>query len=498
MKKASLLLLTLILAMSFTACGESTHETKNPELKPTETKATETKASDAPETDVPETDAPETDAPETDAPETEAPETKAVLSSEEVESWIAVSTADIIQQLESKMEELSEPIDSYGAYFSNKEKVYAFYEEIFDMTENLCLTLYDYALVYANVVMESDASNDDKYDEFENIYACIYEDACDDIYDDIYDGVLDDLYDAFYKGVLDERDDTVEYDEWYDIRSEEYDIWSDTRSDIYDIWSELRSDIYDFVSDVRNELWEDDIERANREILMFEALTAKKRGINPPELFDPNLVIPDSLSSVATYEELEAYIIVDLNKELEALVTKVETLTANIKTYDDYISNSELIESCYEDILTTANKLCIKNYEYALCYSKIIMATEESNDDKYDVFGNIFGSVYDDGCDVIHRSIYNGILKNLKDVLYEGALDDQPDHVQYSDWSGARSDEYELWSDTRSDVYEDWSDTRSDIYDFISDVRSELWGDDTEKAEEIIEDFEKNLEKLKR
>ena len=42
MRKASLFLLTAIPAMSFTACGESTTETKNPELKPRETKATET------------------------------------------------------------------------------------------------------------------------------------------------------------------------------------------------------------------------------------------------------------------------------------------------------------------------------------------------------------------------------------------------------------------------------------------------------------------------
>lgn len=79
MKKASLFLITLILAMAFTACGEITHETKNPELKPTETKATET---DAPDADVPETDAEEeeTKAPETKAPETDAPE---VIAGEE-------------------------------------------------------------------------------------------------------------------------------------------------------------------------------------------------------------------------------------------------------------------------------------------------------------------------------------------------------------------------------------------------------------------------------
>ncbi len=66
----------------------------------------------------------------------------------------------------------------------------------------------------------------------------------------------------------------------------------------------------------------------------------------------------------------------------------------------------------------------------------------------------------------------------------------------YSEWSDARSDEYEWWSDTRSNVYEDWSDMRSDIYEFQSDLRGELWSDDIDKAQEKIEDFREDIEKL--
>lgn len=45
MKKVSLFLLALVLALTVTSCGESTTETKNPELKSEETNVTETKAS---------------------------------------------------------------------------------------------------------------------------------------------------------------------------------------------------------------------------------------------------------------------------------------------------------------------------------------------------------------------------------------------------------------------------------------------------------------------
>lgn len=39
---------------------------------------------------------------------------------------------------------------------------------------------------------------------------------------------------------------------------------------------------------------------------------------------------------------------------------------------------------------------------------------------------------------------------------------------------------------------------RSDIYEFQSDLRGELWSDDIDKVQEKIEDFRKDVEKLKR
>ena len=53
-----------------------------------------------------------------------------------------------------------------------------------------------------------------------------------------------------------------------------------------------------------------------------------------------------------------------------------------------------------------------------------------------------------------------------------------------------------MWSDTRSEVYEQWSDYRSDVYEFWSDARSELWSDELDGAQEELDDFRGDVEKM--
>ena len=55
---------------------------------------------------------------------------------------------------------------------------------------------------------------DTKYDELEELYNRIYDDAGNEIYDGIYDGILEDMYDDFYDGLLDDAYDNEEYSEY--------------------------------------------------------------------------------------------------------------------------------------------------------------------------------------------------------------------------------------------------------------------------------------------
>ncbi len=182
---------------------------------------------------------------------------------DELEELVSTDAENTVATLEKEFEDL-EKISTYAEYSSNISKIEAFYNKIIETTESLCLRLNEYALEYGKIIMSSKKSSDDKYDDLDEIYDCIYDDAGDEIYDGIYAGILDDMYDAFYAGVLDDAYDTISYSEWADARSDEYDWWSNARSDVYDSWSDTRSDIYDFWSDMRGALWDDDIEDANK------------------------------------------------------------------------------------------------------------------------------------------------------------------------------------------------------------------------------------------
>lgn len=183
---------------------------------------------------------------------------------EALETLVEKDVEDTIVALEKEYEILVEDVDSYEKYKLNNDKVEAFYTKAYNESKELCLRLYEYSYDYADLVMKSELSCDDKYKELKEVYDVIYDDAGSEIYDEIYNGMLADIYDEFYSGILSDAYEVVPYSEWADVRSTEYDWWSDTRSNVYDDWSDCRSDIYDFWSDIRGELWDEDIQKAEK------------------------------------------------------------------------------------------------------------------------------------------------------------------------------------------------------------------------------------------
>lgn len=203
-------------------------------------------------------------------------------------------------------------------------------------------------------------------------------------------------------------------------------------------------------------------------------------------------------TSATTIEELESIIAKDIENTVNTLNSDWETLLAKVTTYDDYVKNAEKIEQFYEKINEQSENACIRLQEYAVKYAEMIMASNMSNDDKYDAFDDLNDCIYDDAADDLNDGIYDGLLKDMQDALYEEVLDDSEKAPSYSDWYEIRSNEYENWYDTRSDVYENWYDTRSDIYEFFSDMRGKLWSDDIEKANKTLSDYKEDVEKLKK
>ena len=200
---------------------------------------------------------------------------------------------------------------------------------------------------------------------------------------------------------------------------------------------------------------------------------------------------------ISTGDDLDAQIEANVEAVLADLNAEYESIIAGVDSYDAYMTKQAEIVAFYEKVNATSADLCIKMCGYAITYAENILASGKSTDDMYDDMEIVYDLIYDDMGDEIYDGIYDGILDDIYDDFYDGALDDQPDDVEYSDWSKARSNEYEMWSDTRSDAYEQWSDYRSDVYEFWSDIRSELWNDELESAQEELDDFRADVEKMK-
>lgn len=196
----------------------------------------------------------------------------------DIESKVQKDVEDTITALTSEWEELTGVFTDYDSYVSNAGKVSAFYEKLNGESANLCVRMYAYALEYAEAVIASGKSTADLYDDMDELYDVIYDEAGEDIYDGIYDGILEEMYDALYDGVLKDQPDGVKYADWSGHRSNEYKQWSSTRSDAYEQWSDFRSDVYSFWTDTRSQLYKDDLDGAKDEIGDFRKDVEKLQG----------------------------------------------------------------------------------------------------------------------------------------------------------------------------------------------------------------------------
>lgn len=214
----------------------------------------------------------------------------------------------------------------------------------------------------------------------------------------------------------------------------------------------------------------------------------------------PTIAEPVSTEGISisdsSEDALESQIESEVNTVLLELTAEFDALSACVTDYQSYTEKADQIEAFYEKVNSVSASLCHKMRLYSIAYAQNLLSSGKSTDDMYDDMEWVYDVIYDDMGDEIYDGIYDGILDDVYDAFYDGALDDRPDDVEYADWSDARSKEYELWSDSRSETYEHWSDFRSDVYDFWSDMRGEFWDYDLDGAQEEMEDFRQDVEKL--
>ena len=241
MKKWIAMILTLTLVLSMAAC--STQEA---------TPSTETKVPDA-------------TVPTIVIPVVTLPANTGNYQESQAEAVITY----MLDTLLAEYDALVAGVDDYTSYIAKKSEIEAFYQKILSTSAQLCIQACSLAADYAEQILASSKTIDEKYEDMDDIYDLFYDDIGDEIYDGIYDGILDDIYDDLYDGALDDQPDDVKYKDWSDTRSKEYKMWSNTRSDTYGHWSDYRSDVYGFWSDMRSKLWRDDLDGAYEELEDF-------------------------------------------------------------------------------------------------------------------------------------------------------------------------------------------------------------------------------------
>lgn len=191
-------------------------------------------------------------------------------SLDELESEILKDVEGTIDGLKADWEELKSEIDTYEKYSNNTDKVEEFYEKINDSTEQVCIRLQKYTARYAELILSSNMSISEKREAFDDLLACIYDDASNELLNGIYEELLGDMQDTFYDGVLSDSNVVDSYLEWYNIHINEYQNWYNTSIDVYRTWYDTTIDIYSFYNDMTIELFTNDVEGAKEKLKDFE------------------------------------------------------------------------------------------------------------------------------------------------------------------------------------------------------------------------------------
>ena len=419
-----------------------------------------------------------------------------ITSLEELEARIEEHLDKCIGALYSKWEKLSTKTDTYEKYCKNAVEVSDFYQLIKDDTERMCIMLKEYSAAYARLILDSDMTDKKKYRAIDGIKDEIYDDACDEIYDEIYEGILDDMHDYYYEGVLDKTPSNVDYSDWYETVSKEYRQWYDTCSDVYSLYYDTASDIYSFYYDMSSILYSGDIDRAEKRYDRFNKKNVNDKNPNVGNS-DSNATFDTSLRPVENIDEFDQVIETHVSECVRALWEEWATLSTDIDSYDEYISNIDTIEEFHTHISDAASDILSMISEYGVLYAGLVLRSNQTTKNMYNVFEDFKDIVYEDACKIVKDEIYEDLLKEIKEYYYEGIISDAKDNAKYSEWSNARQDAYSWWSDARKQVYNNWSDTRRDLYGFYTDIRRELYGGNLDGANDELESFIQKVEKKK-
>ena len=198
-------------------------------------------------------------------------------TADELENVVYAHVSECVQALKNEWKSFSEEINTIEKFTDNSKSVKDFHNHIADSSHQIFALICDYGVAYADLILQSDSADKEKYKSFEDFKDCIYEDACKVVKKEIYDGLLKEIKKYYYDGIIKNAKNHLQYSDWFDARSDCYNWWSDAREDVYSDWSDTRNIIYRFFSDIRSELYKGKTEDAKDEFEDFKKKVDKMK-----------------------------------------------------------------------------------------------------------------------------------------------------------------------------------------------------------------------------
>ena len=126
----------------------------------------------------------------------------------------------------NEWETMAADIDTFDEYKENVDSIEAFHTHIEESASQILVMICDYGAAYAGMIIQSDSSPKDMYNDFEDFKDCLYEDACKIVKDEIYEDLLGEMKDYYYEGIIQDAKDSISYSEWSEARRDAYNWWS--------------------------------------------------------------------------------------------------------------------------------------------------------------------------------------------------------------------------------------------------------------------------------
>ena len=161
MKKKIAIILAILTLTSITACGQSNGNNSSSKTESSYSSSDNSKSEKSSHKESTSNTEDTTLVEETTKKPESSSTKKDVSTLDGIEAAVSEDVENTISGLEKEFDSLKSEIDTYDKYLQNTSEIEDFYNKIVKTNEDVCIRLYEYALEYANIVVNDYAALED-------------------------------------------------------------------------------------------------------------------------------------------------------------------------------------------------------------------------------------------------------------------------------------------------------------------------------------------------